>query len=152
MTDSFVGLCRCVQNVDHRLAARVLLDPDAPGRVPVRSAGPAPAHHLTPSVLTVLWDRGRDPTRQGPHRLTTRPERLTSSSPGVLATRAGPISAGAIATETSQTLATSMDRVRRIETTLLAGSDPDSRTSPRLRWHEDPRERQPPDASPGYAG
>jgi protein-tyrosine-phosphatase len=52
------------------LAARVLLDHYAQGRVDVRSAGSDPGHDLNPSVVAVLAERGLDTTKEFPKPLT----------------------------------------------------------------------------------
>ena len=56
----------CVHNAGRSLAARVLLDHYADGRVTVESAGSEPAGQLNPSVVAVLVERGLDPTREFP--------------------------------------------------------------------------------------
>ena len=70
MTDTPVVLFLCIHNAGRSLAARVLLDHYAQGRVDVRSAGSEPASQLNPSVLAVLRERGLDPTREFPKPLT----------------------------------------------------------------------------------
>ena len=70
MTDTPVVLFLCIHNAGRSLAARVLLDHYAQGRVDVRSAGSEPAAQLNPSVLAVLRERGLDPTREFPKPLT----------------------------------------------------------------------------------
>ena len=60
----------CVHNAGRSLAARVLLDHYADGRVTVESAGSEPAGQLNPSVVAVLVERGLDPTREFPKPLT----------------------------------------------------------------------------------
>jgi protein-tyrosine-phosphatase len=69
MTDTPVVLFLCTHNAGRSLAARVLLDHCAQGRVDVRSAGSEPADQLNPSVLAVLRERGLDPTREFPKPL-----------------------------------------------------------------------------------
>ena len=55
----------------HRsLAARVLLDHYAQGRIDVRSAGSEPADELNPSVVTLLVERGLDPGKEFPKPLS----------------------------------------------------------------------------------
>ena len=76
-TDRPVVLFLCIHNAGRSLAARVLLDHYAQGRVDVRSAGSEPADQLNPAVVAVLQERGLDPTReypQAPHR-RDRPSR-----------------------------------------------------------------------------
>ena len=70
MTDIPVVLFLCTHNAGRSLAARVLLDHYAQGRVDVRSAGSEPADQLNPSVLAILRERGLDPTREFPKPLT----------------------------------------------------------------------------------
>jgi protein-tyrosine-phosphatase len=71
MTDRPVVLFLCTHNAGRSLAAKVLLDHYAQGRVDVRSAGSEPAHELNPSVLAVLQERGLHPEREFPKPLTT---------------------------------------------------------------------------------
>ena len=70
MTDAPVVLFLCTHNAGRSLAARVLLDHYAQGRVDVRSAGSEPADQLNPSVVAILRERGLDPTREFPKPLT----------------------------------------------------------------------------------
>ena len=70
MTDRPVVLFLCVHNAGRSLAARVLLDHYAQGRVEARSAGSEPAEQLNPSVVAVLLERGLDPSGDVPKRLT----------------------------------------------------------------------------------
>jgi len=70
MTDKPVVLFLCVHNAGRSLAARVLLDNYAHGRVDVRSAGSEPASELNPSIIAVLSERGLDATREFPKPLT----------------------------------------------------------------------------------
>jgi protein-tyrosine-phosphatase len=70
MTDKPVVLFLCTHNAGRSLAAKVLLDHYAQGRVDVRSAGSDPAHELNPSVVAVLKERGLDPEREFPKPLT----------------------------------------------------------------------------------
>ena len=70
MTDTPVVLFLCTHNAGRSLAARVLLDHYAQGRVDVHSAGSEPADQLNPSVLAILRERGLDPTREFPKPLT----------------------------------------------------------------------------------
>ena len=70
MTDTPVVLFLCTHNAGRSLAAKVLLDHYAQGRVDVRSAGSEPADQLNPSVLAILRERGLDPTREFPKPLT----------------------------------------------------------------------------------
>jgi arsenate reductase (thioredoxin) len=70
MTDQPVVLFLCTHNAGRSLAARLLLDHYANGRLDVRSAGSAPAEQLNPSVVAVLRERGLDPTGEHPKLLT----------------------------------------------------------------------------------
>jgi arsenate reductase len=65
-----VVLFLCIHNSGRSLAAKVLLDHYAAGRVEVRSAGSEPGNHLNPSVVAVLTERGLDTTREFPKPLT----------------------------------------------------------------------------------
>jgi protein-tyrosine-phosphatase len=60
----------CVHNAGRSLAARVLLDHYADGRLEVLSAGSEPGDRLNPSVVAILEERGLDPTREFPKPLT----------------------------------------------------------------------------------
>lgn len=60
----------CVHNAGRSLAARVLLDHYANGRIMVESAGSDPADQLNPSVVTILEERGLDTSREFPKPLT----------------------------------------------------------------------------------
>jgi protein-tyrosine-phosphatase len=70
MSDQPVVLFLCTHNAGRSLAAKVLLDHYAEGRVEVRSAGSEPANELNPAVVTVLTERGLDPSREFPRGLT----------------------------------------------------------------------------------
>lgn len=70
MTDTPVVLFLCTHNAGRSLAAKVLLDHYAQGRVDVRSAGSEPGNELNPSVVAVLSERGLDPTKEFPKPLT----------------------------------------------------------------------------------
>jgi len=65
-----VVLFVCTHNAGRSLAAKVLLDHYARGRVEVRSAGSEPASQLNPSVVAVLIERGLDPAKEFPKPLT----------------------------------------------------------------------------------
>ncbi|HET9690735.1 MAG TPA: arsenate reductase ArsC [Acidimicrobiales bacterium] len=65
-----VVLFLCVHNAGRSLAAKVLLDHHAAGRVEVRSAGSEPGDRLNPAVVAVLRERGLDTTREFPKPLT----------------------------------------------------------------------------------
>jgi arsenate reductase len=60
----------CIHNAGRSLAARVLLAHYAGDRVVVESAGSEPGHALNPSVVSVLVERGLDPSREFPKPLT----------------------------------------------------------------------------------
>jgi len=70
MSDKPVVLFLCIHNSGRSLAARVLLDYYAEGRIEVRSAGSEPANTLNPSVVAILEERGLDPAREFPKPLT----------------------------------------------------------------------------------
>lgn len=70
MSDRPVVLFLCTHNAGRSLAARVLLDHYARGRVDVLSAGSEPADQLNPSIVAVLRERGLDPGRELPKPLT----------------------------------------------------------------------------------
>jgi arsenate reductase (thioredoxin) len=70
MTDRPVVLFLCVHNAGRSLAARVLLDHYAQGRVRVESAGSEPGPALNPAVVSLLIERGLDPTQEFPKPLT----------------------------------------------------------------------------------
>jgi arsenate reductase (thioredoxin) len=72
MSDEPIVLFLCTHNAGRSLAAKVLLDHYAQGRVDVRSAGSEPAAELNPSVVAVLQERGLDPCREFPKPLTDR--------------------------------------------------------------------------------
>jgi len=61
----------CTHNAGRSVAARVLLDHYARGRISVRSAGTDPGSDLNPSVVTILTERGLDATKEYPKPLTT---------------------------------------------------------------------------------
>jgi arsenate reductase (thioredoxin) len=65
-----VVLFLCTHNAGRSLAARVLLDHYAAGRVRVLSAGSEPASELNPSVVAILEERGLDASREVPKPLT----------------------------------------------------------------------------------
>lgn len=70
MTQTPVVLFLCTHNAGRSLAARVLLDHYAQGRIDVRSAGSEPADELNPAVVAILKDRALDPAREFPKLLT----------------------------------------------------------------------------------
>ena len=67
MEDRPVVLFLCIHNSGRSLAARVLLDHYAEGRIRVESAGSEPGDQLNPSVVAILEERG-------PRRLEGLPE------------------------------------------------------------------------------
>jgi arsenate reductase (thioredoxin) len=71
-----VVLLLCVHNSGRSLAAKVLLERYAQGRVAVRSAGSEPASELNPSVVAVLRERGLDLSREFPKALTDDDARM----------------------------------------------------------------------------
>ncbi len=70
MTGAPVVLFLCTHNAGRSLAAKVLLDHYAKGRIDVRSAGSEPGEELNPAVVTLLMERGLDPSREFPKPLT----------------------------------------------------------------------------------
>ena len=75
MTVRPVVLFLCTHNAGRSLAAKVLLDHYAHGRIDVRSAGSEPADDLNPAVVAVLRERGFDPSREFPKSLTDQAAR-----------------------------------------------------------------------------
>jgi arsenate reductase len=76
MTKPPVVLFLCVHNAGRSLAARVLLDHYATGRIDVLSAGSDPASELNPSVVAILEERGLDTSREFPKPLTDETAQL----------------------------------------------------------------------------
>jgi len=72
VTERPVVLFLCVHNAGRSLAARVLLDHYAEGRVRVESAGSEPSDRLNPSVVAILRERGLDPSTETPKPLTDK--------------------------------------------------------------------------------
>jgi len=70
MNDRPVVLFLCIHNAGRSLAARVLLDHYAEGRIAVESAGSEPGDKLNPSIVAILKERGLDPSREFPKPLT----------------------------------------------------------------------------------
>ena len=70
MTERPTVLFLCVHNAGRSLAARVLLDHYAAGRIEVLSAGSEPGDRLNPSVVAILEERGLDPGHEFPKPLT----------------------------------------------------------------------------------
>jgi arsenate reductase len=75
MTNAPVVLFLCTHNAGRSLAARVLLDHYAAGRIDVRSAGSEPGDALNPAVVAILSERGLDPSREFPKALDDRSAR-----------------------------------------------------------------------------
>jgi arsenate reductase (thioredoxin) len=69
MNEVPVVLFVCTHNAGRSLAARLLLDHYAQGRIEVRSAGSDPAVELDPSVVSWLLERGLDPVQEFPKAL-----------------------------------------------------------------------------------
>jgi protein-tyrosine-phosphatase len=86
MTDKPVVLFLCTHNAGRSLAAKVLLDHHAQGRVEVRSAGSEPADQLNPSIVAVLKERGLDPSLEFPKPLT---DELAQAADVVVTMRCG---------------------------------------------------------------
>jgi arsenate reductase len=78
MTERPVVLFLCTHNAGRSVAARVLLDHYAEGRIEVRSAGSDPGSDLNPSVVALLRERGLDPSREFPKALTEADARAAS--------------------------------------------------------------------------
>ena len=76
MSEEPVVLFLCTHNAGRSLAARVLLDHYAQGRVRVESAGSEPGDELNPSVVAILVERGLDPSHEFPKPLTDETARL----------------------------------------------------------------------------
>jgi arsenate reductase len=76
VTDEPVVLFLCVHNAGRSVAARVLLDYYAQGRVRIESAGSEPGDQLNPSVVAVLEERGLDTSKEFPKPLTDELGRL----------------------------------------------------------------------------
>ena len=60
----------CTHNAGRSVAARVLIDHYAHGRINVRSAGSAPGDAINPAVAAVLAERGLDASKEFPKKLT----------------------------------------------------------------------------------
>jgi arsenate reductase len=70
MTRTPVVVFLCTHNAGRSLAAAVLLDSYARGRIDVRSAGSQPGDHLNLAIVAILRERGLDPAREFPKPLT----------------------------------------------------------------------------------
>ncbi len=60
----------CVHNAGRSVAASVLLDHYAQGRVKVSSAGSDPGKEINPHVAQILKEKGLDPSKEFPKPLT----------------------------------------------------------------------------------
>ena len=79
MSDKPVVLFLCIHNSGRSLAARVLLDHYAQGRIQVESAGSEPGDQLNPSVVAILRERGLDPSHEFPKPLSDETARLADA-------------------------------------------------------------------------
>jgi len=70
VTDRPVVLFACVHNGGRSLAAKVLAEQYAEGRIVVRSAGSEPGDALNPVVVQVLTERGLSTAGEAPTLLT----------------------------------------------------------------------------------
>ena len=70
MSDVPVVLFLCTHNAGRSLAARVLLEHYARGRIEVVSAGSEPGDTLNPVVVAILTERGLDTSRESPKSIT----------------------------------------------------------------------------------
>ncbi len=77
MTDQPVVLFACVHNGGRSLAAKVLAEHHAGGRLTVRSAGSEPDTSLNPAVVQVLEERGLSTAGEAPTQLT--PEEVSTA-------------------------------------------------------------------------
>jgi arsenate reductase (thioredoxin) len=68
--DRPVVLFLCTHNAGRSVAARVLLDHYAQGRVEVLSAGSEPGDRINPAVLEILSERGLNATKEFPKPVT----------------------------------------------------------------------------------
>jgi protein-tyrosine-phosphatase len=60
----------CIHNAGRSVAARVLLEHYAAGRVDVLSAGSEPGDSINPAVAAILVEQGLDPSLEFPKLLT----------------------------------------------------------------------------------
>jgi arsenate reductase len=70
MSDVPVVLFLCTHNAGRSLAARVLLEHYARGRIEVVSGGSEPGDALNPAVVGILTERGLDTSRESPKSIT----------------------------------------------------------------------------------
>jgi protein-tyrosine-phosphatase len=68
--DKPMVLFLCIHNAGRSLAASVLLDHYADGRIRVKSAGSEPGDQRNPSVVAILRERGLDPSMEFPKPLS----------------------------------------------------------------------------------
>lgn len=61
----------CIHNAGRSVAASVLLDHYAKGRVKVSSAGSSPGSEINPYVAQILREKGLDPSKEFPKPLTS---------------------------------------------------------------------------------
>jgi arsenate reductase (thioredoxin) len=69
MSETPVVLFLCTHNAGRSVAARVLLDHYAEGRIDVRSAGSMPGEEINPSVVALLLEKGLDASKEFPKPL-----------------------------------------------------------------------------------
>ena len=74
-TPTVLFLFLCTHNAGRSVAAKILLDHYAEGRVDVRSAGSEPGDQLNPSVVAILKERGLDPSKEFPKPLADQDAR-----------------------------------------------------------------------------
>jgi len=65
-----IVLFLCTHNAGRSVAARVLLDHYAQGRIEVLSAGSEPGEHINPAVMQILGERGLDASKEFPKPIT----------------------------------------------------------------------------------
>jgi arsenate reductase len=70
LTNRPVVLFLCTHNAGRSVAALVLMDHYATGRVEVLSAGSAPGDDINPAVAQILTERGLDVTKESPKPIT----------------------------------------------------------------------------------
>jgi len=70
VNDRPIVLFLCTHNAGRSVAARVLLDHYAAGRVEVLSAGSAPGDQVNPAVVQILTERGLDTSKEFPKPIT----------------------------------------------------------------------------------
>ena len=73
-----VVLFLCVHNAGRSLAAQVLLEHYANGRIQVLSAGSEPGDQLNSSVVALLVERGLDPGKEFPNPMSWRRQPTSS--------------------------------------------------------------------------